>query len=157
MYSLIKNVTIEDEIALITLYNLNASSNSIYELFKNCEKLSLNVDMISKTAPLGSYVNLSFTVPQDSMPKILSLTSKYKDDNNGFSTKVNLGNSKITFSGDKLKYSIGVCATVFSIFAKAKADIKIITTSDNEISCLTDSSSINLLSEIIKNEFGFDV
>lgn len=154
MYTLIKNVTIADEISLITLYNLDASANSIYALFKNCEELSLNIDMISQTAPLGSFVNLSFTVNDDNLIKILCLTSKYKDDNNDFSTKVNSGNSKITFIGDDLNNSVGVCATVFSIFAKAKADIKIITTSDNEISCLTDSLSIPLISQLIKDEFG---
>jgi aspartokinase len=151
MYNLIDSVVFTEDISLITLYNLDASPNALYELFLECEKLCVNVDMISQTAPLGTLLNVSFTVSDDSVLKILTLTQKYKDRNHDFSVKVSSGNCKITFYGKEMKNTVGVCATVFSLFSKAKADIKIITTSETEISVLTDRENIIGLKELLNN------
>jgi aspartokinase len=138
---------------LVTIYNLKWDIKILEDIFLSCEKFGLNVDMISQTAPQGANINLSFTVDDNSLPLLLKLTAKFKSINKAIRTDINSGNTKITFFGENMNVSSGVAAKVFSVFTQANAEIKIVTTSETEISCLTERSNIIELKRIF-NEKG---
>lgn len=157
MKDIISKITLTDDISLITVYNLRWDIGTTADLFNKCSDIGLNVDMISQTAPQGADINLSFTVPDSSLTQVLKLTAKYKEENLSLRTDVNSSNSKLTFYGEKMRTSTGVAAFVFSLFAKANAQIKVVTTSEVEISCLTDSSNIIELKRVIKEMLNKDI
>lgn len=153
MNNIISKVIITEDVSLVTIYNLKWDIKILDDIFLSCEEYGLNVDMISQTAPQGANINLSFTVDDNSLPLLLKLTTKFKGIDKAIRTDINSGNTKITFFGENMNASSGVAAKVFSVFAKADAEIKIVTTSETEISCLTERSNIIELKRIL-NEKG---
>ena len=53
-----------------------------------------------------------------------------------FLVEVDAYNSKISVYGEEMKYTPGVATRVFKVLAREKIDVKVITTSAVDISCL---------------------
>lgn len=141
-----------NEITLITLQNCPSDIAYISGLFEKIASMSINIDMISLAPSQGAVTALSFTISDNDLGKILEFTSKLRE-NSEIRTVVSSGNSKISVYDLRMKNTPGMASKVFRAAASVNTDIRIITTSEVEISMLVTAadydSTLNALKEVI--------
>ena len=124
-----------DNITLVTLQGFPANANSIAKIFDAISRYEINIDMISMAPTHGALTGLSFTISDQYLNDILSFVSSLKKE-----TKVNVivssVNHKISVYDPIMKNTPGIAAKVFNAIQETDADIRLITTSEVEISLL---------------------
>ena len=124
-----------DNITLVTLQGFPANANSIAKIFDAISRYEINIDMISMAPTHGALTGLSFTISDQDLIDILSFVSALKKE-----TKVNVivssVNHKISVYDPIMKNKPGIAAKVFNAIQETDADIRLITTSEVEISLL---------------------
>ncbi len=135
------SITVSDDITLITLHNIPANIDFVSEVFENIAAMGVDVDMISLSPVQSSKTSLSFTVNDDDLMKILGYTSKLNDGT--IKPIVSSGNCKISINDPGMENCPGVAAKVFKSAAKVGTDIRLITTSETQISLLVTKSDFD--------------
>lgn len=153
MKNVITNITISEDITLVSLNNVPGNTTFIAGFFKEVADNHINVDMITMSASQGSSVIVSFTAEDNYLTDILSVTGRFKKNCPALRTDVNSGNFKVSFYGENMKYLPGVAASIFHFFAAEGIDIKLITTSEVDVSCLFDRMSSESVFSLLKKEF----
>ena len=96
-------VTVSNDITLVTLHNAPADMDFIATVFEEIAKLNIDIDMISLSPVQGSTTAVSFTIKDDDLMSLLSYTSKLKSKN--IKPVVSSGNSIISIMDYKPKYA----------------------------------------------------
>lgn len=137
--SLSPEITTEDDITLVALQNCPPELSFVADVFQMISRLGVDVDMISLTPSQGTSTSVSFTISDYDLDKILRFTSELHEK---FHVKaiVSSGNCKISVYDSGMKNAPGVAAQVFEAAARANADIRLITTSEIDISLLVTSA-----------------
>jgi aspartokinase len=138
--STVTKITTCDDVALITLRNSPADIKFIAKVFHAISEKGINVDMISQTAPLGGRISISFSVGGEDVGKILELLATFRESNPELKSDISTGNCKISIYGEAMRNIPGVAANVFNIIAEQNVDIRLITTSEVDISLLVPKS-----------------
>ena len=126
-----------DNITLVTLVGFPAQVDSISKIFQSIAQYNINIDMISMAPTHGAFTGLSFTISDNDLVDVLAFTTQLKKE-----TDVNVIVSSVT---------PGIAAKVFGAIANTKADLRLITTSEVEISLLvTEADFDTVLSAIEK-------
>ncbi|HEX2985946.1 MAG TPA: ACT domain-containing protein [Caproiciproducens sp.] len=135
-------ITTVNDITLITLQNCPADLKFIANVFSRIAGFGVDVDMISHAPTQGAFTSVSFTISDNDLGKVLAFTSELHEQSK-IKTIVSSGNCKISVYDQGMKNSPGVAAEVFAAAAKADTDIRIITTSEVDISLLVTAADFN--------------
>lgn len=127
-------ITVCDDITLVTLSDVPSNINFIAEVFEQIGSNNVDVDMISLSPVQGSLTSLSFTIHDDDLLKILNYIAKLRE--RSIKATVSSGNSKISIYDKGMENCPGVCAKFFNAVATVNTDIRVITTSECQISIL---------------------
>lgn len=139
-----------DNITLVTLVGFPAQVDSIAMILKSIAEYNINIDMISMAPTHGAFTGLSFTISDSDLVEVLAFTTKLKKETS-VNVIVSSVNHKISVYDPAMKNTPGIAAKVFAAIAGTKADLRLITTSEVEISLLvTESDFDNVLSAIQK-------
>lgn len=149
MSNFIVNCT--EDVVLVTVNRIPNNSHSIFDIFETLK--NINVDMICQTAPYKDTIDLSFSIDQSDLPAVMQAVGTVKKQFADSRTEINPGNCKITIFSESLKTESGIAARLFSVLSANDLHIKLITTSDVEISLLMDQHDAMLANEIIRKEF----
>lgn len=145
-------ITTTTDITLITFKKCPSDLNFIADVFKKISSLQVDVDMISIAPPMGLCSPVSFTIADKYLDKVLSFTSELSDTMD-IGTTVSSGNCKISVYDPAMKNAPGVAAEVFQAAAQANTDIRLITTSEVEISLLVTAADFQNTLEVLENHF----
>ncbi|MCR4616193.1 MAG: ACT domain-containing protein [Clostridiales bacterium] len=129
-------ITVTEDVTLIFLHDYPADIKLVADIFKKIADAGIDVDMISQASPNGQHSSLSFTVFDDDFGKILGIVAKLRDHNPELKIGVSSGNCKISVYNENMKGTPGVAAAVFDAVSCANTDIRMITTSEVDISIL---------------------
>ena len=149
------NVTINvvEDVTLISLLESPADITMISRVFEKIAQAGIDVDMISQS-PHGKNSTLSFTVSGEDFGRILEISSKMRELNPNLKFSVSSGNCKISVFSEAMRGCPGYSAKIFSALSKEETDIRMITTSEVDISLLiTESDKDNALEAIRKIRF----
>lgn len=146
----VPTITTCDEITLITLQNCPSDLTFVADVFQKIAEFGVNVDMISLAPTHGAFTSISFTISDNDLGKILVFTSDLHENLN-IKTIVSSGNCKISVYDQSMKNTPGVAAKVFAAAAKSEADIRIITTSEVDISLLVTAADFEGTLKEIQN------
>ena len=135
------SIIASDDITLITLQNIPADMDFVSEVFEKIAEMGVDVDMISLSPVQSSMTSLSFTINDDDLIKILGYTSKLND--GSIKPIVSSGNCKISINDPGMENCPGVAAKVFKSAAKVGTDVRLITTSETQISLLVTKSDFD--------------
>lgn len=124
-----------DNITLVTLVGFPAQVDSIAMIFESIAQYDINIDMISMAPTHGAFTGLSFTISDNDLVDVLAFTTQLKKEME-VNVIVSSVNHKISVYDPAMKNTPGVAAKVFSAIAGTKADLRLITTSEVEISLL---------------------
>ena len=133
---LIEKVSYIEDVTLISLHDSPADIKLIAGIFQKISDAGIDVDMISQAPPHGQNSSLSFTVKDEAFGRILEIAAELRTLNPELKISVSSGNCKISVYGNAMKGAPGVAEKVFSAGAKANVDIRMITTSEVDISLL---------------------
>lgn len=143
-------VSTVDNITLITLQGFPASAESIAKIFDAISNYDINIDMISMAPTHGALTGLSFTISDNDLIDILSFISALKKETN-VNAIVSSVNHKISVYDPVMKNTPGIAAKVFDAIRGTDADIRLITTSEVEISLLvTEADFDTVYNAIVK-------
>jgi len=154
----VTNVSINYNVALITIDNLPSDKmHLIPDIFNAIAEQNINIDMISQAPPYRGVINLSFTLPSDDLVKAISVLNKFKKIVPGLFIEINAENTKLSVYGEQMKNIPGVAAKLFTIFAGNGIDIKLVTTSEVDISYLIDEKDVDKALKAIKDEYNINL
>lgn len=143
-------VTVADNITLVTLQNIPSDIGYISSVFEKIASFGINVDMISVTPPQGALTSLSFTISDEDLGRLLELTAGLRLDNDQIKPIVSSGNCKINILDKEMEVTPGFAAKVFTAARDAGSDIRIITTSEIQISLLVTEAAFDSTLEAIQ-------
>lgn len=124
-----------DNITLVTLQGFPANVSAMSQIFDAIARFHINIDMISMAPTHGAYTGMSFTISDNDLIDILAFTSALEKEK-GLKVIVSSVNHKISVYDKAMKNTPGIAAKVFNAIAGTDADIRLITTSEVEISLL---------------------
>ncbi len=150
MIKTITSVSYLEDVALVTVNHIPNNTKNIAFILNEIASRGITVDMICQTAPYKEKINLSFTVPQDSLSDLVSATTAFRSVSPEISTDLNGNNIKIILIGEGMRNTSGVAAELFELFAENDIPVKLITTGETEISCLLDIKDIEKAKELLK-------
>lgn len=133
--SLSPTITTVSDITLITLQNCPSELKFIADVFQKIAGFGVDVDMISLAPVQGAYTSVSFTIADNDLDKILSFTAELREKGK-ISAVVSSGNCKISVYDAGMRNLPGVAAEVFDVASSVDTDIRLITTSEVDISLL---------------------
>ena len=137
-----------DNITLVTLQEFPANVASIAKVLEEISKCGINIDMISMAPAHGDLTAFSITISDDDLGKVLAFTKKLRETTN-IQPIVSSGNYKISVYDPCMKNTPGIAAAVFAAAARVNTDIRLISTSDVEISILVTAADYDsALSEL---------
>jgi aspartate kinase len=108
---------------------------TIAKVFQRIADLHVNVDMVSLSPNIGATTAVSFTISDDDLGTILKFKSELQEMDK-IKTIVSSGNCKINVYDENMVNTPGMAARVFTAAAGIAPDLRIITTSDVDISIL---------------------
>ena len=149
----VTNITAIYNVALVTVDHLPNNMTLISELFNSIAQQSINIDMISQAPPYRGSINLSFSIPSDDLVKAITTLNKYKKTVPALNVEVDADNTKVTVYGEHMKNLPGVAAKLYTILASIGIEVKLITTSEVEISYLICEKDVDKAIEAIKKEY----
>lgn len=142
-----------DKIVLVTLVNVPNSTPALADIFREISDSFINVDMICQTAPYKEVIDLSFTIGEADLTKILAVVGQLKKKYEGLATEISTGNCKFIVNSELFKTQSGLAARLFKVLADNDLQIKLITTSDDEISILLDNNYFDKINSVLQQEF----
>ncbi len=129
-------VTVREDITLISLLDSPADIDVISEVFDRIAEAGIDVDMISQTPPNGQHSSLSFTVGGDDFGGILRVAADLREKNPDIKISVSSGNCKISVFSEDMNGTPGIAAKIFKAAASVNSDIRMVTTSECDLSLL---------------------
>ncbi len=149
----ITGLTINDDIMMITVNNVLYNSKNIAVIFDKVAKHSINIDMISQTAPFEGYVNISFTCSIDDSYLIEAIANELQAEMPEIEVCKESNITKLSVVGIGMMRQSGVAAKVFNIFSDNNIEFKQVTTSEISISYTINSAdkqkAVNVLAEAL--------
>lgn len=144
-------INVSEDITLVILQNIPADISFVTEVFEKIAGMDVDVDMISLSPAQSAQTSLSFTINDDDLMKLLSYTSKLNE--GSIKVIVSSGNCKISIDDKGMENCPGVAAAVFGVAAGAKTDIRLITTSEAQISLLVTKSDLDTTLSAFRKAF----
>ena len=149
----ITNLTVNRSVSLITLDSIPNKTSVLSSIFTTISEAGINIDMINQTAPYRGVVNVSFTLSDEDLAKAIIVLGQFKKKIPNLRVEVNSNNTKLSIYGEQMRNMPGVAAKLFTILSENKIDIKLVTTSEVDISCLIYEKDTTKAVEAIKKEF----
>lgn len=154
---IITNLWIADDVSLVTIENMPNSIESIALVFDKMSEHGVNLDMISLVSSLAHTTGMSFTMSDEECAKALSVINGLQQDMPGIKVFVNAGNTKLSVYGEQMRNTPGACAQVFSVLAGHGIEVKMITTSEVDISVLIATEYADAAVAAVADRFGLEL
>ena len=127
-------IQVSSDVTLVTLRNAPVDMDFIASVFEDIAALNIDIDMISLSPVQGSSTSVSFTINDDDLMPLLGYTSKLKSKN--IKPIVSSGNSIISLTDNYMADHPGVASKIFRAIADSNIDLRIVTTSQVQVSVL---------------------
>jgi aspartate kinase len=149
----ITGLTINDDVLMITVNNVEYKSKNIAAIFDRVAKHNINIDMISQTAPFEGFVNVSFTCSTDDIYAMEEAAKELQAEMPNIEVSKESNITKLSVVGIGMMKQSGVAAKVFNIFSDNNIEFKQVTTSEISISYTINSAdkqkAVNALGEAL--------
>lgn len=140
-------------VAMVTVDNLPNDMLVISNIFSKIADENINIDMISQSPPYKGKINISFSMPADNITKVISLLNAYRNSVPNLRVGIDSDSTKISVFGEAMKEIPGVAARLFRLLAANEVDVKLVTTSEVDISFLIYDKDTDKTISAIKKEF----
>ncbi|MBU3189329.1 aspartate kinase [Clostridium bowmanii] len=146
----VTGIATSDEDVAVTLQRIPIDVNILATIFEAIGSMRINIDMISQTSPIDGTVNVSFTIPKESLKDSLEIIDSTIEHNKVI---VDEDITKFSMVGLGMKTTSGVAARMFRVFSENNIEIKMITTSEIRITCAIKTDDKLKAIQVIAKEF----
>ncbi|NJD03492.1 MAG: ACT domain-containing protein [Ruminiclostridium sp.] len=150
----ISKLNITYNIALVTIENIPNNTRLISDIFNTIAQQKINIDMISQAPPFRGSISISFSLPSDDLVKALSALNGFKKNIKDLQIEIDADNTKLQVYGEAMRDIPGVAAGLFTILANEGVEIKLVTTSEVDISYLIYEKDVDKALNAIKKGYG---
>lgn len=124
--------------ARITIQGVPDTPGNSYQIFKRIADRKITVDMIVQNVGQENRADISFTVPQDELPKALAAVEEAKEVVGATGITSDDKVTKVSVVGLGMAHQTGVAQKMFRALANEAINIQMITTSEIKISVLVE-------------------
>jgi len=149
----VTKINITYNVALVTVDHLPNNTKLISDIFNTIAHQNINIDMISQVPPFRGSVSLSFSLPADDLVKALSALNKFKKTVKDLQVEIDADNTKLQVYGEGMRNVPGVAARLFTLLANEGVEIKLVTTSEVDISYLIYEKDVDKALMAIQKEY----
>lgn len=149
----VSSINITYNVALVTIDKLPSDTRLISELFGVIAGRNINIDMISQAPPFRGNINISFSLPSGDLVNALSALNDFKKNARDLRIEIDADNTKLQVFGEGMKNIPGVAARLFTILAEEGVEIKLVTTSETDISYLIYEKDVDKAINAIRKEY----
>ena len=132
---LIKGVTKDTDVAVITILNVPDEPGTSFKIFGLLAQKNINVDIILQSTGRDGKKDISFTCAQgeaETALRVLKESAHYAD------VSVDTTCAKVSIVGAGMQSHSGVASKMFEAMSNNNINIKMISTSEIKISCIID-------------------
>jgi aspartate kinase len=151
--NVIEKITVSENIALATVCDAPCDIGFLTRFFNMVARKNISVDMISQTAPINLYATFSFSFPFSSLGDIMDVCKEIRKEYPKINTAISCDNIKISFYGSKMPDNYGVAAKVFEVISSVCLDVRLVTTSETDISLLITTENLKNIIDTLETEF----
>lgn len=150
---LVRGVTRDNDVARIALCGVEDTPGKAFSVFRMLAEKGVNVDLILQSIGDGKTKDISFTVSEGDLQRVLDLLEERKDIVKAREIKSTTDISKVSIVGAGMVNNTGVAATMFEALYDAHINISMIATSEIKISVLVDSKDAEAAVVAIHDKF----
>ncbi|SMP40419.1 aspartate kinase [Anoxynatronum buryatiense] len=132
--SLVTGMTSSRSDVQVTLMNLPAGMKSLRRIFSEMAEKEVNVDMISQMMNGNQRMYVSFTIPREDVQVARSLMESWHAEDDAIHWDINEKIVKMSIVGLGMRTHSGVAGRVFAALEGAGIELKMVTTSEINIS-----------------------
>lgn len=138
---LVRGVTIDENIARVTVTEVPDHPGTAFKLFSKLSKNNVTVDMIIQNLDHNGRNDISFTVQKDEAPKAKEIASTFIEEISGDNVLIKENVSKLSIVGTGITGSADVASKLFEVLYNEGVNIEMISTSELKISCLIEKEA----------------
>ncbi len=154
---IVSGIAYSKDEAKVTLIKVADKPGVAANIFGPLADASINVDMIvQNVSDDGTHTDLTFTVPNDDLPRALKVIEAAKDE---IAYRDLVGSQdvvKVSVIGVGMRSHAGVAAQMFKALAEKGINIQAITTSEIKVSILIDAAYTELAIRALHTAYGLD-
>lgn len=135
---LVRGVTLDDDIAKISVLEVPDKPGIAYSVFSTLAKNNINFDMIIQNVNRDSVNDITFTVKKDDLSEALNITDKIAKEIGALRVEHDTSVTKLSVIGTGIAGSAEVASAFFGTLYEKKINIQMISTSEIKISCIID-------------------
>ena len=135
----ITGLAIDNDELMVSLKNVPFDMNITAQFFSDLAKKSINIDMISQTAPVYGAIDISFSAPIEDLSELRKILYDFMEKYPQVEMDINKEISKLSVVGIGMRSQSGVAAKFFQLLADNNIPMLMITTSEIRISCVIPS------------------
>jgi aspartokinase len=150
----VTSISVTYNVALVTIYMLPYDTRLLSDIFNAVAQKSINIDMISQSPPYRGSISVSFSLPADRLVDALSVLNSFRSAAKDLRVEVDADNTKLQVYGEGMRSMPGVAARIFTLLADEGVEIKLITTSETDISYLIYEKDVDRARNAISREYG---
>ena len=132
--SVVTGMTSSHSDVQVTLMNLPAGMKSLRRIFNVMAEKEVNVDMISQMKNGGNRMHVSFTIPQEDASVARQMMEEWQREDPAIHWAVNEEIVKMSIVGLGMRTHSGVAGKVFDLLESAGVELRMVTTSEINIS-----------------------
>ena len=151
---LVRGVTVNKKEAKITVCDVPDKPGEASKIFEWLAKADINVDMIIQNTSRTKSTDISFTVEKKDLDKVQDVIHKIVKKVKARDVEYDKNIAKISVVGIGMRSHSGVAAKMFSVLAKRKINIEMISTSEIKISCVVRKEHADKAVKAIHKAFG---
>ena len=153
---LVRGVARDNDVARITIKNVDDKPGIAFMLFSLLAKKNINVDIILQTLGSDNKQDISFTVPESSLETALEVLDGNLAILGAAEVLYDKKVSKVSIVGAGMASNPGVAAKMFEALYNANINILMISTSEIKISVLVEQELAEKAVLAIHNKFELD-
>ena len=122
--------------------------------FKNIPRdLCISSRIMTEFAEQGINIDISFTVDSEQVVHALAIVQRFREQYPSLRTSVSTGCCKVQLYGEEMRTRPGVAAQAFTLVSEQNADVRLITTSEVDISLLIADHDLPAVLEALQQHF----
>lgn len=149
----VSKLSVTEDISLVNFKNIPRDLCISSRIMTEFAEQSINIDMISQSAPTGETADISFTVDSEQVVRALAIVQRFREQYPSLRTSVSTGCCKVQLYGEEMRTRPGVAAQAFTLVSEQNADVRLITTSEVDISLLIADHDLPAVLEALQQHF----
>jgi aspartate kinase len=151
--ALISGVALERHEAKITLEEVPDKPGAAAAVFKAIAEAGINVDMIVQNVSHDGTTDLSFTIPEEDLPRMKTVLDRVIEEVGAIRYSSDDAIAKVSLVGAGMRSHPGVAADMFEALASKGINIEMISTSSIRVSCVIRADQADDAVRVIHERF----